>query len=735
MKRYLDRQLNWVKLLVLGLLIFSPGAIRADEPVFSEDQHQKLLRGEFVYFSNQLPAEKRLLRAEWLREAADKQVPIHILEAVIRGNVDWSYARFDNKVDLTNCTIEGYFDASNAVFNRDVHFAGAFNGGASFEGARFERTIRFDDFSAQSLQFSDALIKGNFQLAGIVGKGGASFERTSFHGEANFMVAVFQDQVEFDAAEFHDRALFNRASFSKYVSFERAHFWGDVQFGGLPKERQVDAHFHGLANFRFAQFENSIDFRGTSFEGDVDFFAMEALAPITFEGAIFKKNLLFQKVVASSFINFSGASFYGETDFTYARVSGGMEFLTSKDTGPCHFHGHITFYGSEVYGETNFENTVFEGDAMFAGAQFGNRTAFLAVSFRAKADFHYTRFTGITFFEAKDAKQLSFLEDADFSGASFDRPVEFKNAVFVKKATFTATIFRDALTMRNISFRQAADFSQAQFHGSTYFGKIDEQDPLENRGGVTFSEVGFDRARFENDAHFELALFNGRLSMRGTKFQNLLFSPTGQVSRNEQFNHEIDFRDATYERIQTNWHSLLRFPNEQPRQQPHDPQPYLELESALRTSGSLQEADQVYVERMNTQEQEESSAHTPQVLLVIVEVGLRLRDRATSLDNSPCCSSIRLFDVLEILCGVLGRKRFREPRTSEYAGRPRAKPTVIFSFGTSSQTAVGSHDCQNYTLLDSALTSINSPEYSSLLGMGVRSNPRAHHYGYYSPQP
>ncbi len=66
---------------------------------------------------------------------------------------------------------------------------------------------------------------------------------------------------------------------------------------------------------------------------------------------------------------------------------------------------------------------------------------------------------------------------------------------------------------------------------------------------------------------------------------------------NSQFGGYVDLLGCTYDRIQVNWHMLLRYPDGKSRVDPYDRQPYVELEEVFRKSGSVEDADAVYAER------------------------------------------------------------------------------------------------------------------------------------------
>ena len=559
-----------------------------------------------------------VVKAEWIREAADKHVRINIWGAVIRGNLDLNWQRFDEELWLVNCTFEGVADFSNAVFGRNAHFGGAFEQGAVFTGAKFEKEAHFENVTFGSASFEGITVGGVFSANGAKFTGMAWFDRSTFDGEATFFGADFQKQAVFDGSEFHRKAAFE-SSFGKYASFQHVHFWGEASFGGIPWTNKANSWFRDRAYFQFAQFESPADLRGVAFDGEANFYGIKAAAPLYFGGASFKGQLIFEKADLSSDMNFSGATFYGEADFARVHIMGSAYFNNWASSGPCVFHGVAKFYSDEVEGELRFDggtvfmksatfsegkfrggavfaDSTFLGDAAFTGAEFSGPSMFGGANFRGTADFRFAQFAGVSLFGSMETKQLSFGKEADFGGALFDRAAFFENAVFSHEAKFVATKFQSEARIAAVVFQQASDFSRAQFQGPAFFGLTSDESAARKEADVEFADVKFDYARSENDVHFEAASFGGPLSMRGTQFRTVYFARNGRVGDKEQLSDYIDLRDCTYDRIQANWTSLLRFANGRRRQQPYDPQPYLQLEKALRDGGLDDQANAVYIE-------------------------------------------------------------------------------------------------------------------------------------------
>jgi Pentapeptide repeats (9 copies) len=176
--------------------------------------------------------------------------------------------------------------------------------------------------------------------------------------------------------------------------------------------------------------------------------------------------------------------------------------------------------------------------------------------------------------------------DAYFPGATFEGGAAFERVQIMGAALFSSQSGGGASNLT-----QPAHFLHNTSFSGSHFGS-----------GVRFSGVRFDEkadfagARFEGDAHFEDSVFSGPSSFRSVAFKAVYFS-AAETGGKQPFQNDVDLLGCTYERIQIDWRSLLRYPNGQPRFHPYDRQPYIELEGVLRKSGSDEDADAVYAER------------------------------------------------------------------------------------------------------------------------------------------
>lgn len=273
----------------------------------------------------------------------------------------------------------------------------------------------------------------------------------------------------------------------------------------------------------------------------------------------------------------------------------------------------------------DFSYTIFKRDFFVSDAVFRAGAAFQSTAFQHRATFQRTRFEGgpIIFadshffgeFSAEEARFGSkYGGTAVFSHAQFETLADFARSVFNINAHFITVQFLGQALFSGTEFSGSADFSRAHFFDVATFGAgtpanlnatfereaifIETQfDSLALFNGVTFNDRAlFVSARFNDDVHFETCAFRNFVSFRSVVFRAVFFSRTGR-GETSQFGSDIDLLGCSYDRIEINWKSLLRYPNGQSRIHPYNRQPYIELEGVLRKAGYEKDADAVYVER------------------------------------------------------------------------------------------------------------------------------------------
>lgn len=224
------------------------------------------------------------------------------------GDVNFSFATFNEEADFSSATFSEKADFSSATFRGKGNFDSA-----TFSAALFESTT-----------FSDVAILSSARFGAMV-----SFERAAFDSFADFSFTVFSIAV-FEFVRFSSTANFNRSTYSGSAdfwsgTFSEGAFFNDAIFAG-----EVDfssATFNARASFTRATFQRDAFFTGTSFNGELD---RELGFPV-----------FTARPINLAPVDFNNATFSAEADFRHAA------FNAKADFGNVHFEDYAKFAGKE----------------------------------------------------------------------------------------------------------------------------------------------------------------------------------------------------------------------------------------------------------------------------------------------------------------------------------------------------------------------------------------------------
>lgn len=537
--------------------------------------HRKILAGEPVDIVFQGDVKDRSVDAEWIETAVARGLKVSISGASIRGTLNLKHATFQTDFVLDNCIVMEDSDFSYAVFNHNVRIQQTtFQRSLSFRSARFNQDVTIDGMVGDSADFQDVAVLGDFFAIGTRFLGVAVFDHARFERRALFNQATFSSDADFLGTQFGGDAEFGGARFEKEVRFWHTHFLAVAVFNKDPGNKHLAVRFHGVAGFFDTQFDSDVIFTGVTFDRDARFDNSHIQGCAYYRGAKFRGSAVFVGAVVGDVGDFSGVHFGGPALFNHAIFKRGALFRSDAKTGvppvvfekatdftAVRFGGNVEFDDAKFNSELKLEHAEIEGRALFRGAEF---TSSVRPTFR---------------------------------GAVFDQEAWFDQAKFNHGANFSGSQFRSEARFLGATFDDDTSFSEAHFAGFAQFSS--EANPGDNNAtrGTSFDLVTFDHARFDNDADFSMTRFKGRTSFRGTSFRAVYFSPTGRIEESSQFGGDLDFRDATYDRIQVKWTNLLCYPNGASRIRPYDRETFVELESVLRRVGAEKQANEVYLER------------------------------------------------------------------------------------------------------------------------------------------
>ena len=156
-----------------------------------------------------------------------------------------------------------------------------------------------------------------------------------------------------------------------------------------------------------------------------------------------------------------------------------------KNNGKILINSPFKIISSQIEGNVNFTEAVFNEAVDFRGSLFLKRTNFSGSRFNANADFGNSQYNGEVSFNKSQFEEdvsfnrTSFLQKASFSKSLFSKDVYFRKSVFNRDLNFNRSHFvRDAnfresqfcanASYRKSQFNRDANFSQSDFSGSPH---------------------------------------------------------------------------------------------------------------------------------------------------------------------------------------------------------------------------------------------------------------------------
>lgn len=353
-----------------------------------------------------------------------------------------------------------------------------------------------------------------------------------------------------------DRCLFSGATFEGEFNAEATVFDKDVDFEECTFNRKAnfeETRFHGDTCLRNTIFHSKASFDGVEFQGDANLKSDDAC----FEDAVFHSDASFVKS-KFRYADFINAHFISSVNFDEATFSGDAEFAK------CVFKGFASFKGTEFLGDANlmfddadFSDTTFEDKVDFTQSEF-NLANFKRAKFNKSATFESARFANDVMFD-----KSHFIGKLNAKEAIFKRDTCFKNVTFEAQCEFQGVEFKggdnaedDDITFESATFGDSVNFDYAEFGFTNFIScEFDEaiftntkyNDNAEFNYAIFNGDVIFTEARFRSDCTFEEVSFNKKAIFQGCEFQGGDNINKKDLSfENSEFRGLVDFSAARF---------------------------------------------------------------------------------------------------------------------------------------------------------------------------------------------
>jgi uncharacterized protein YjbI with pentapeptide repeats len=328
------------------------------------------------------------------------------------GDVDWSGATVDAKVDARAAVVEDDVDLSGATL------------GASLDLSRatVQESTVLDEVTVGGLaSFLNATFGGQFNARAAAFRGGTSFAGVQFGGDFN----VRNTEFSHSGHGVYPAENSDYGQIARVLSLTSARVEGEAVFHGVTagwRERDPgtdDAH----VTFGNTDFESGANFGGATFGTTVSYEAATFGGPASFQRVDYRRDVRFDDVAFGGSASFSGA-FEGHVSFRRA-----------------------TFDGSATFGHDGMlPYDPFAGRADFGGATFATAPRF-SVTYRAPND--------------DDSSRNIFDDGPDLKGTS---------AVLASAFSFADATFRDGPDLSGVRAVGRLDLSGATMAGADLSG-------------------------------------------------------------------------------------------------------------------------------------------------------------------------------------------------------------------------------------------------------------------------
>ena len=359
--------------------------------------------------------------------------------------------------------------------------------------------------------------------------------------------------------------------------------------GGTGPVRLTGVVVEGDLCLPHAEFSAHVSFRDCEFTGKLDLSFATLRRGLSMEGCRFQQ------------VSLRGAVVSGDAIFD------GSEFGTAG----CELEG-IRVEGAASFRPANGNRVMFHGKANFRYARFSSEAAFHSAIFQDYADFYFAEFCGPALFTSHQEPgapprkaPVWFLGQVRFRDAHVAGEANFRGARFCGNADFTRVrIDGAALFNRSGPEKLAVKFSK-----TPRVPGAEQLDEISFRGARFGAETTFTGCRFDGYTTFNACRAAVYLMFAGAEFcdvvtfreassRTIYFDRTPEKERDPaKFALGIDLRGCAYRRIYADFGTLREAMNRGLiAGADNDRQPYLQLESVLRSMGQEKEADRTYLD-------------------------------------------------------------------------------------------------------------------------------------------
>ena len=214
---------------------------------------------------------------------------------------------------------------------------------------------------------------------------------------------IFTEEIKIIGKTIDKEVNFSNCIFQEDVDFSSCIFQEDVDFSGCifgkkDKEKVGATSLKNKVDFKDCVFTKEANFSKTIFEGDTNF-SRSTFCVVSFQNAVFSKNVRFHEAIFNSNVDFSNTSFNGLADFYLVIFKDDQQFHTTDFLDRAIF-SNTTFKGETqfIYNKVdknsyiNFESAKFEKGLDISRANFNCNLNFWNIFIQDKNISKFTRY-------------------------------------------------------------------------------------------------------------------------------------------------------------------------------------------------------------------------------------------------------------------------------------------------------------------------------------------------------
>mgnify|MGYP000997638093 CR=1 FL=1 len=265
----------------------------------------------------------------------------------------------DFEYDFSGSTFFYPVDLTNSYYQKPVNFSGShYYKKVNFSGSTYEKDATFSTFIFRSTYKGEAGFYGSTyggwaDFRGSTYGGEAAFSSSTYHDGAGFYGSTYGSWADFSDSTYHDGAGFSGSTYKGWADFRGSTYKGEADFSDSTYQWTdfSDSTYKGEADFSSSTYTSLAYFTDSTYQGEAHFHGSTYQDEAHFHGSTYKKDVIF--------------STSNEGDYAFSTFDPHSTYEGKADFSGSVYKDKVDFSGSTYKGWTNFDGSIFCGDAYY----------------------------------------------------------------------------------------------------------------------------------------------------------------------------------------------------------------------------------------------------------------------------------------------------------------------------------------------------------------------------------